>query len=215
MGEIILVRHGQANNRATTEEDYDRLSPLGHEQAGWLGEWLTLHEAPFDHVLSGTMRRHNETAHGAGLPPIEQDKRLNEMDYFALSRDIEITKGLAQPANAEDWADHVQEVMTAWHKAEINGAEPFAAFEHRVRSVLYEAATPGKRTICFTSGGVIGMALRIALDLEPVRLAHVLAPIYNSSLHRFRVRDGAIFLSGFNAIPHLDRPERADARTWI
>ena len=38
MGEIVLIRHGQANSHATTEEDYDRLSPLGHDQARWVGQ---------------------------------------------------------------------------------------------------------------------------------------------------------------------------------
>ena len=38
MGEIILVRHGQANSAANDEEGYDRLSDLGHQQAKWLGD---------------------------------------------------------------------------------------------------------------------------------------------------------------------------------
>ena len=67
MGEITLVRHGQANSSATTEEDYDRLSELGHQQAEWLGEWMQGHEKPFDHVLSGTLRRHRETVAGMGF----------------------------------------------------------------------------------------------------------------------------------------------------
>ena len=37
MGELTLIRHGQANSGATTEEDYDRLSDLGHTQARLLG----------------------------------------------------------------------------------------------------------------------------------------------------------------------------------
>ena len=37
MGEVVLVRHGQANSGATDEESYDRLSDLGHQQARWLG----------------------------------------------------------------------------------------------------------------------------------------------------------------------------------
>ena len=53
MGEIILVRHGQANSYATTEEDYDRLSELGHQQAQWLGDWFRDHAYQFDHIVSG------------------------------------------------------------------------------------------------------------------------------------------------------------------
>lgn len=215
MGEIIMIRHGQANTGAASEEEYDRLSGLGHRQAGWLGDWLRDHEDPFDLILSGTMRRHRETAAGAGFNPGSEDSRLNELDYFALARDIEITHGLPQPANEQDFARHIPQTFRAWHAAEITGAEPFASFEGRVREVLDEAAEPGRRVICFTSGGVIAMALRLALGLDPERLAQVLLPIYNSSIHRFRVLEHGTFLSSFNAIPHLDPPDRVEARTWI
>lgn len=214
MGEILLIRHGQANSGATSEAEYDRLSPLGHSQAGWLGAWLAEHEAPFDRVLSGTMRRHRETAEGIGHPERTEDPRLNELDYFALVRDIEITRGLPPPG-PDDWADHARETFNAWAAAEIAGSEPFDHFEDRVRSVLAEAATPGRRVLCITSGGVIAMALRLALGLDPTRLAQILLPIWNTSLHRFRVRPDGMFLSAFNAIPHLDPPERQTARTWI
>ncbi len=215
MGVLLLVRHGQANTGASSEEEYDRLSDLGHQQAAWLGDWLRTYEEPFDHVISGSMRRHIETADSAGFTPETRDPRLKELDYFALARDMEITHGLPQPAAAQDFADHVLQTFKAWHKAEVSGAEPFADFERRIKEVLIEASAPGRRTICFTSGGVIAMSLRIALGLDPERLAQILLPIYNSSVHRFRVLETGIFLSGFNAIPHLDAPERADARTWL
>ena len=37
MGTLYLVRHGQASFGA---DDYDQLSPLGHQQAVRLGEYL-------------------------------------------------------------------------------------------------------------------------------------------------------------------------------
>ena len=215
MGEIVLVRHGQANSGATTEEDYDRLSDLGHRQAAWLGDWMRAHEDPFDLILSGTMRRHIQTGEAMGYPTQAQDARLNEIDYFALARDMEITHGVPQPTSEQDYATHVGPTYQAWEQAEIAGAEPFAAFEARVKGILDEAATPGRRVLCLTSGGVISMALRIALGLDAQRLAHVLLPIQNSSVHRFRVLDTGTFLSAFNAVPHLDRPDRADARTFV
>lgn len=215
MGELILVRHGQANSGATTEEDYDRLSPLGHRQAGWLGEWFEAHESMFDRVYRGTMRRHRETAEGLGHAEAVADERLNELDYFALARDMEITHGIPIPANQQDFANHIPQTLNAWHKQEIAGGEAFAAFEARIATVLAEAATPGRRVLCVTSGGVIAMSLRIALGLDTDRLAQVLLPIYNSSIHRFRVVEDGSFLTSFNAVPHLDLPDRQDARTWV
>lgn len=215
MGEIVLVRHGQANSGATTEEEYDRLSDLGRQQAAWLGDWFRAHEEPFDLVLSGSMRRHIQTGEAMGFVPERQDTRLNELDYFALARDLEITHGVPQPTTEQDFATHVPQTYVAWHRAEIAGAEPFAAFEARVKAILDEAAEPGRRVLCLTSAGVISMAMRIALGLDAERLAHVLLPIENSSVHRFRVLATGTFLSRFNAIPHLETADRAAARTYV
>lgn len=212
MGEIILVRHGQANSAATDEESYDRLSELGHQQARWLGDYLRAREGIFDKVISGSLRRHRETAAGIGYDDPQIDPRLNEMDYFNLGRALADVHGVPFPG-PEDFAAHVPQVMEAWHRAEIRGVETFASFEDRVTSVLQEAAQPGVRVLCITSGGVIGMIIRHLLNLDPTRMAHVLLPIMNSSLHRVHVIPQGPILAGFNAIPHLDDADRLHART--
>jgi broad specificity phosphatase PhoE len=212
MGEIILVRHGQANSSANDEAGYDRLSDLGHQQARWLGDYLRDREGTFDKVISGSLRRHRETAAGIGYLDQHVDARLNEMDYFNLGRALEDVHGVPFPG-PENFASHVTQVMEAWHKAEIMGVETFASFEERVTSVLQEAAQPGVRVLCVTSGGVIGMIMRHLLNLDPRRMAHVLLPIMNTSVHRVHVIPQGPILAGFNAIPHLDDPARAHART--
>lgn len=211
MGQITLVRHGQANSHATTEADYDRLSDLGHRQASWLGDWLREHEVQFDHVVSGTMRRHRETVAGLGLTA-DEDARLNEIDYYQLSDDLHRVKGEPLPTG-DTFATHMPKVFAAWQAAEIAGAEPYHAFEDRVRALLADAAQPGRHVLCVTSGGVIGMVIRHILDLDIQKMSHIMLPIWNTSLHRLHVRDEGTFLAGFNAIPHLDPIERADART--
>lgn len=215
MGELYLVRHGQANSGATSEQDYDRLSDLGHTQADLLGKWMRDHEAPFDQVLSGTMRRHRETASGMGYAPERFDERLNEMEYFALARDMEVNHGVAPPNTPDDFAVHMPQTLSAWEQATIKGSEPFATFETRIHAALAEATKPGKRVLCVTSGGVISMVMRGALGLSTNQMAHVLLPIYNSSLHRFRIRPEGTFLMTFNGIPHLDPPSLADHRTHL
>ena len=212
MGEIILVRHGQANSGATDEESYDRLSALGHQQARWLGEYLQDREGPFDKVIAGSLRRHKETAAGIGYVEPQIDPRLNEMDYFNLGQALEDVHGVPFPG-PDEFAAHVPQVMEAWHRAEIMGVESFASFEDRVTGVLQEAAKPGARVLCVTSGGVIGMIMRHLLNLDPTRMAHVLLPILNSSIHRVHVIPQGPILAGFNAIPHLDRPARPHAVT--
>ena len=212
MGEIILVRHGQANSAARDEENYDRLSALGHQQARWLGDYLRDREQPFDKVISGSLRRHQETAAGLGHDTPLIDPRLNEMDYFNLGQSLQDVHGVPVPG-PEEFAVHMPQVMEAWHRAEIKGNETFASFEARVTSVLQEAAQPGVRVLCVTSGGVIGMIIRHLLQLDPRRMAHILLPIMNTSIHRVHVTPQGPILGGFNAVPHLDRTDRAHAVT--
>lgn len=212
MGDIILVRHGQANSHARTEEDYDRLSDLGKVQADWLGQWLRAHDYAFDHVVSGTLRRHRQTVAAMGYDA-DEDARLNELDYHRLSDALLRVKGVPLPTG-DGFADHMPKVFAAWREAEIEGAEPYQAFEDRVAALLADAARPGRRVLCVTSGGVIGMVLRHLLDLDLMKLSRVMLPIWNTSLHRLHVRSSETILAGYNAIPHLETPDRAHARTY-
>jgi broad specificity phosphatase PhoE len=214
MGELVLVRHGQANSAAQDETGYDRLSDLGHQQARWLGDWLRSHDGPFDRVLMGSLRRHRETAEGMGDMGIEPevDARLNELDYFNLAQAH--SKATGKPAPTPDtFVTHITDIMPAWQRAEIQGEESYASFEARVAEMLTIAARPGRRVLCVTSGGVIGMMVRHILDLDIARMAHLLVPIRNCSIHRVMVLPEAQILSGFNATPHLDTPDRIHART--
>ena len=87
MAEIILVRHGQANRHATDEAGYDRLSPLGVQQAEWLGAHFGQTNPHFDHVITGTLHRQTGTASRHGLRDHRtQDARLNELSYFAIAQ---------------------------------------------------------------------------------------------------------------------------------
>lgn len=212
MGEIVLVRHGQANSTATDEASYDKLSQMGRHQARWLGEWLDAQDQLFDRVLCGSLTRHRETAAEMGHTEPEIDPRLNEMDYFNLGAALEARHGVPMPG-PDDFASHAPVLLEAWHNAEIQGNESFAAFEARVTSVFSEAAIPGTRVLCVTSGGVIGMCVRHLLGLDPTRMAHVLLPIFNSSLHRIHVSPSGNYLAGFNSVPHLEHADRRHART--
>jgi len=146
------------------------------------------------------------------IGPAQIDPRLNEMDYFNLGRALHEVHGIPFP-DPDGFAAHVPQVMQAWHRAEIQGHESFAAFEDRVAGVLQEAAQPGRRVLCVTSGGVIGMAIRQLLGLDPQQMALILIPILNTSVHKIHVTGQGTILAGFNAVPHLDQPDRAAART--
>lgn len=61
MGTLYLVRHGQASFGA---DDYDLLSPLGHQQSRRLGEYFKHKGVTFDAALSGTLKRQVQTLAG-------------------------------------------------------------------------------------------------------------------------------------------------------
>lgn len=214
MGEILLIRHGQANSAATDEAGYDQLSPLGAQQATWLGGHLRRTEPAFDHVISGSLKRHRQTAEGLAMDVDTEDARWNELDYFNLADAYEAKTGEARPSG-DGFAAHIPKVMQAWHRDDIRGNESFAAFEDRVTQALTSAALPGRRTCVVTSGGVIGMVLRQLLGLDALRMAHVLLPILNTSVHRIAVRPEGMILAGFNGTPHLDEPDRVHGKTFF
>ena len=61
MGNLYLVRHGQASFGA---DNYDVLSPLGHQQAKRLGEHFKMAGITFDTALTGTLQRQISTYEG-------------------------------------------------------------------------------------------------------------------------------------------------------
>ena len=219
MSHIVLVRHGQANTGAKDEGDYDKLSPLGHQQAGWLGDHFRHKGDIFAHVWTGTLRRHMETADGiaAETPgPITRDDRLNELEYFTMSQLLAEQHGITLPDNREGFVRHLPALFGHWQDGKLEGApESFDHFETRVRDVLAEiSALPG-RSLVVTSGGLIGMAMRLTLGLEMLAFCNVCLSIQNTSVSSWLPLEGNLALTQFNALPHLDTPDRLFAQTHI
>ncbi len=216
MSQITLVRHGQANTGARDEKSYDRLSDLGHQQARWLGEHLRASEYFYPRVYSGTLTRHLETAQSMGLEAIQQDARLNEMEYFSLAQSMEDQYGLPIPTEREGFASHIPQVFSAWSEGRIDQPyESWNDFQSRTCAALQEIAVGDGPALVVTSGGVIGMMMRHCLDLDPTATARMVLAIMNSSLHRLYIMNDQISPDLFNAVPHLDRPDRRYAQTHL
>jgi broad specificity phosphatase PhoE len=219
MSYITLVRHGQANTEARDEDSYDRLSELGIQQARWLGEHLARTGEHFPRLFSGTLRRHRETAASIGLaghtePQI--DDRFNEMEFFTLATLYRDQHGVPIPEDREDFTDHLPRLFAAWQAGEIDGPpESFEAFETRVRDGLEAVGQGEGRALVVTSGGVIGMAMRITLGLDLLGYARACLAVENTSLSRWLPLRGSLALTQFNALPHLEHPERQFARTHL
>lgn len=219
MSHIVLVRHGQANTAARDELGYDRLSPLGHRQAGWLGDHFRDKGDVFAQVWTGTLRRHVETADAiaADTPgPAVRDERLNELAYFTMSQLLEEQHGISLPATREGFVRHLPCLFGHWQDGKLEGApESFAAFEARVRDALAEISATRGRSLVVTSGGLIGMAMRLTLRLDMAAFCHVCLSVQNTSVSSWLPLEGQLALTQFNALPHLDTPDRLFAQTHI
>jgi broad specificity phosphatase PhoE len=216
LAEIILVRHGQANRHATDEAGYDRLSPLGMQQAEWLGAHFRQTDPHFDHVITGTLHRQTGTATNMGYQITERDERLNELSYFAIAQAAETRHCIPAPVDANEYAKYLPEVMGHWARGDLDDVpESFDQFTMRITGLLDEIAHMPGRTLVVTSGGVIGLVMRHALGLDISGMSKVMLRVMNSSLHRMDHVHDMLMLGTFNATPHLDLPDRAHARTFI
>lgn len=217
MSHITLIRHGQANSTARTETEYDRLSPLGHQQAAWLGAHLrdtTNHHTRF---YCGTLRRHRETADGmaTGLELV-QDARLNEIEYYTMAQLLQAQHGVPVPEQQSDFVSHFQMLIEAWRDGRIEEApESFEAFETRVRDVLAEIGDGDGPALVVTSGGFIAMTMRLLQRLDTAAMSYVALAIMNSSMHRLFPVGGTWAPVMFNAVPHLEHPDRHHAQTHV
>jgi len=215
MSEITIIRHGQANSGARSEDDYDRLSDLGRQQAMWLGEHFQS-IGGFDRIVSGTLKRQEETARLVNRDgrPHRQDARLNELDYFHLSKVLQDRDGTPFPTDAESFAAHVLQVLTLWRNGDAGpDHESYDAFRSRVLGAVTDAAAEGPGTILVSSTGVIATLCALALGLETMVKARMFLRVMNTSVHRFEIHGDELHLTQFGATPHLDLPVRHFART--
>lgn len=217
MSTITLIRHGQANSTATDELSYDRLSDLGHRQAGWLGEHLRDTGAHHTRLYTGTLRRHVETAEGMamGLPPI-RDPRLNELEYFTLGALLAEQHGIAFPTEQAGFIAHLPEVFQHWKDGKLEGApETYEHFQTRIADALAEIAAGSGPALVVTSGGLIAHVIAQQMELSVVATARTAIAIYHTSLHQFHPIGGHLSPVLFNATPHLDSITRQISKTNI
>lgn len=217
MSHITLIRHGQANSNATDEESYDRLSALGKQQSKWLGTHLREQNQHHARLYTGTLRRHRETAAAmqTGLEPIE-DPRLNELEYMTLAHAMQRANGTPFPTDQAAFTQHLPQLFAAWQRDEIPDApESFAHFEQRIADALEEISSGDGPALVVTSGGLISCAMRQVLRLDIEGMAQLALAIYNTSQHRLFPIGGRLSPVMFNAIPHLEDPERHYAQTHV
>lgn len=238
MAVIYLIRHGQASFGS---EDYDRLSELGRRQAQLLGAHLKSSRVPFEALLSGGLRRQQDTAaeiataFGDRAPEVAVNNAFNEYDHMGVIRaymprfmtEIGAPRGLE---DAQVFSDHklfefaFRFMIKSWmdnvpHDNEA--LESWRDFCNRVSAGLDSALTshgPRARVAIVTSGGTIAAALRAVLGLSNKRTLSMNWSIYNASLTQLyygrSARHEDALLLGFNNVSHLEQSGGRDLITF-
>lgn len=216
MGEIVLVRHGQASFGT---DDYDRLSELGFEQARQLGRYFRERGVYFDRVISGTLRRHLETLEGIDMPAPggapELLPGLNEFDFHGVFDAYVAQFPPERPLdrnNVRDFFSTLRKALPVWSEGELTGvSESWEFFQERIRASLRAliADEAAERVLVVSSGGPISALMREVLQLSVRHMMDLNLQTANTSLTRLQFKNGKARLQSFNALPHLDHPNTA------
>lgn len=228
----MLVRHGQASYGAS---DYDRLSPRGEEQARALGRrWAATKIAPTA-IYHGPMKRQRDTARiahdtaaaeGHVLPePVELPALAEYPAFELLARFLpgyiqqhpelaRLADGTLTTADRHALIDRgFGLVIDAWCNDQLDcgDLETFGGFVERVRGGLAHMvaahADKGARVVAVTSGGPIGVSLKLALALDAAATMRQWQLVRNASVTELVWRPHApeqLSLLAFNHVDHLD-----------
>lgn len=217
MGQILLVRHGQASFGAA---DYDVLSETGWAQGRLLGAALAAQGVAPTLVVRGDLRRHRETAEamaeGAGWSGAAAtvDAGWDEFDHVGLVAAYpDLPPGGAADLDRRTFQQLFERATARWTAGLDDGfPETYAAFVARVRASLgaaCEAAGTGSTVVVVSSGGAIAVA--VAALVEPDGDLATLARLWsrfntvtvNSSVTRVVVGSTGARLLTFNEHTHL------------
>lgn len=220
MGQIYLVRHGQASFGAA---NYDQLSALGYEQARLLGQWYAKRRQGFDKVVTGGMARHRQTAETCmgELPPLNAEWITDE-DFAEFDHDEVLLRHCPEFGDAVAFkallAQHVdpsraleqlfQAAMQRWMRGghDDDYSETWPAFRRRCVRALQRLDTDSRQqpTIVFTSGGVIASLMQHLLGLQDAQVAELNWTLANCGVTKILQRPGQFTLNYLNNYAHLE-----------
>ena len=209
MGQVLVVRHGQASFGA---EDYDVLSDHGKEQARRLGSSLA--SLSPDLVVHGSLKRQRDTARlmaaAAGWSAdLTEDVRWNELDQFAQFATIEQMPDESDAAAFQRW---YESAMGRWSGGEHDDdyTESYAAFHDRSAAALDAVASSGT-VVAVSSGGPISALVTRLLDGGPATYARLLPTTVNTGVTRVVSGRRGLTLVSYNEHTHLP-PEHVTYR---
>lgn len=219
MGTLYLVRHGQASFGA---DNYDVLSPMGHQQSVRLGEYFKFKGIAFDAALTGTLNRQIQTfagiCQGMGTAPAAtQWPGLNEYDSHAVIATIHPHK-LEKPTSPAMYRDHfrlLKDGLAQWMAGVVSpkGMPSYIDFVAGVTGTLdHIRRNCDGNVLLVSSGGPIATAVGHVLGTSPETTIELNLRIRNCSVTELAFTPKRHMLVTYNTLPHLDAPEHA---TWV
>lgn len=231
MTKLYIIRHGQASFGA---ENYDKLSPLGEQQATVTGRYLHDLGLAFDHAIAGDLSRQQVTARNAlaawrDAPALETRPEFNEYRadklFEAYLEQVLGEKPEWAARRAEMYQDSrlfqriFERVTHKWLEDADHDAEPFegwAAFRSRVAEGLNRIRSGydrHSRIALFTSGGPISVCVGECLNLQPESIVQLNWVVYNCSLTELHSSRDGWRLMGYNNVSHLQLEKKPELIT--
>ncbi|WP_221088426.1 histidine phosphatase family protein [Deinococcus aquaedulcis] len=202
--EFWVVRHGEstwnADGRYQGQADVP-LSHIGILQAASLAERLT--GQTFDAVYTSDLQRASRTAEIVaerlqGAPAPQTHPGLREIDVGELS-------GLVITEIRARYPSYLQALSTEPWSTRRPGGESMEDLYARSGAAFgaLRASHPGGRVLVFTHGGVVRVAVGLALGGVPAN-AWARLSVSNTSITRVLLGEGSGMLLGFNDDAHLE-----------
>jgi broad specificity phosphatase PhoE len=225
MGAIYLLRHGQASFGSS---NYDKLSETGEKQSELLGVALAARGVAPDLLITGGMRRHDETGkaclRGMGRTgELELDRGFCEYDHERMLEAYDpalankstlaayvLKSGDPRRGFQELFAKAADRWASGTHDDDYD--ESFGEFCARVEAGIGRLAARLGRSqsaLVFTSGGAISVVCRMLLGLQDQKTMRVSYTIANASVTKLLIGGSGVSLSTFNEHAHFEGAQRA------
>ncbi len=236
MSLLTLVRHGQASFLQANYDKLSEIGEQQARILGeyWLRSGATFDQVYYGpacrHHETGDAVAQVFRRAGVRLGP--NRSVLPEMDEYpgiAVVReflpglmetheDIRAMEREFREAGEQSMAFRLYDRLVPAHRAHVRGRgagfsrggelEEVSAIASSAASPRFAIRRPRTRAaVVFTSGGVIGAAVRLALDLAPQRTLEVSWTARNAGYTEFLFSAGRFSLSSFNNHPHLEDPD--------
>jgi broad specificity phosphatase PhoE len=143
-------------------------------------------------------------------PRLVADDEQFRIEYEAMQRDIELSRGSHGDAVHRKWNDCDKKCVRAWVEGRYSySGESWAGFVSRIHSALGRvvgAAHEGNVAV-FTSATPIGVSAARTLEVSDGRAMWLAAVMFNTSVTTLRVHGDEARLFTLNTIPHLNEAQ--------